>query len=99
MKHFLLRFNWLSFVSMLALITIGAFVLASAGAARGGVFASHWKSMLGTAVVGLVFYFVLAFLDYRTVMDWIAYPGFGFALFLLVAVLLVGTTQFGGQGS
>ena len=97
MKRFLLRFNWLSFVSMLALITIGAFVLASAGAARGGVFASHWKSMLGTAAVGLVFYCVLAFLDYRTVMDWIAYPGFGFALFLLVAVLLVGTTQFGGR--
>ena len=97
MKRFLLRFNWVSFLSMLALLAIGASVLASAGAARGGVFASLWKSMLGTAAVGLVLYFAFALTDYRRVMDIIAFPGYGAAVFLLVVVLWVGTEQFGGK--
>ncbi len=97
MKKALLRFNWLSFLSMLALIGVGAAVLASAGTARGGVFASLWKSMLASAAFGLILYFVLAFLDYRRVMDFIALPGYGAAIFLLVLVLLVGTEQFGGR--
>ena len=97
MKRFLLRFNWVSFLSMIALLAIGACVLASAGAARGGVFASLWKSMLGTAAVGLVLYFVLAFTDYRQLMDFAAFPGYGAAVFLLIVVLLIGTEQFGGK--
>lgn len=97
MKRFLLRFNWVSFLSMIALLTIGAFVLASAGEARGGVFASLWKSMLGTAAAGLVLYFLLAFTDYRRLMDFLAFPGYGAALLLLVVVLLIGTEQFGGK--
>ncbi len=97
MKNFLLRFNWLSFASMLALLAIGACVLASAGEARGGVFAGLWKSMLETACVGLVFYFLLAFTDYRRLMDIAAFPAYGAALVLLVTVLLIGTEQFGGK--
>jgi len=54
-KNFLLRFNWISFLSMLALVAIGALVLASAGAAReSAVMAAKWKEMLWTAAFGLV---------------------------------------------
>ncbi len=98
MKKFLLRFNWLSFASMMILIAIGAMALASAGEARGtAVFAGKWKSMLGTAAFGLVLYFVLAFTDYRKLFRYISIPSYGAAVFLLVLVLLFGTEQFGGK--
>lgn len=97
MKKFLLRFNWVSFLSMIALVAIGAVVLASAGSARGGVFASKWIDMLGTAVFGLVLYFVLAFVNYRTLFDYLSIPAYIGAVFLLILVLLVGTEQFGGK--
>lgn len=98
MKKFLLRFNWLSFISMMTLIVIGAMVLASAGEARdSAVMAGKWKSMLGTAVFGLVLYFVLTFTDYRTVFNYLSVPSYGMAVFLLVLVLLIGTEQFGGK--
>ena len=98
MKGFLLRFNWVSFLSMLALVAIGALVLASAGAAReSAVMAAKWKEMLWTAAFGLVLYFALALVDYRIVLDWLSAPAYAFSLLLLVAVLAVGTVQFGGR--
>jgi rod shape determining protein RodA len=98
MKKFLLRFNWISFLSMIALVVIGAMVLASAGEARGSeVFASKWKSMLGTAVFGLVLYFTLALTDYRALFSYLSIPAYGVAVFLLILVLFVGTEQFGGK--
>jgi len=97
-KKFLLRFNWISFLSTLALVAIGALVLASAGAARdSAVMAAKWKEMLWTAAFGLVLYFVLAFVDYRTVLNWLSVPSYMFSLILLVAVLAVGTAKFGGR--
>ncbi len=53
--------------------------------------------MLATAAFGLVLYFILAFVDYRRVLDWCAYPAYGAAIVLLVLVLLVGAVQFGGR--
>ena len=98
MKKFLLRFNWASFLSMLGLIAIGAMALASAGGARDSVvFASKWKSMLATAVFGMVLYFVLALTDYRTVLSYLSAPAYVFAVIMLVLVLIVGTEQFGGK--
>ena len=98
MMTFLKRFNWISFASMVALIVIGAMVLHSAGAARGSaVMAAKWKSMVATSLFGLVLYFVLALVDYRTVLDWLSAPAYGFAVLMLVLVLLVGTMQFGGR--
>lgn len=98
MKKFLFRFNWISFLSMIGLIVIGAMVLSTAGAARGGeVFASKWIDMLCTAAFGLVLYFVLAFIDYRSVLNYLSLPAYAGAVFLLILVLLVGTEQFGGK--
>lgn len=98
MKKFLLRFNWLSFFSMIALLAIGAAVLASAGGARdSAVLAGKWKSMVATSVFGFLLYFILAFTDYRTVFNYLSVPAYGIATVLLVLVLMVGTEQFGGR--
>jgi cell division protein FtsW (lipid II flippase) len=98
MKKFLLRFNWLSFFSMIALLAIGAAVLASAGGARdSAVLAGKWKSMVATSVFGFLLYFILAFTDYRTVFNYLSVPAYGIAAVLLVLVLMVGTEQFGGR--
>ena len=99
MKKFLRRFNWISFLSTVALVVIGALVLASAGDARGAdtVFASLWKKMVATAGLGFVLYFTFAILDYRKVLDYLAYPSYAGAIFFLLLVLAVGSVQFGGR--
>ena len=98
MRNFLRNFNWLSFAATLALVAIGAMVLASAGAARGSaVMAAKWKDMLWTASFGMVLYFVLALVDYRHILDWLSLPAYGAAVVLLAAVLIFGTVQFGGR--
>ena len=69
MKKFLLRFNWVSFIAMMGLIAVGAMALHSAGEAReAAVFADKWIDMLGTAAFGLVCYFALSYVNYRTVL-------------------------------
>ncbi|MCR5413161.1 MAG: FtsW/RodA/SpoVE family cell cycle protein [Kiritimatiellae bacterium] len=103
MRRFIREFNWISFLSMIALVAVGASVLASAGAARAEMdpaaasMAGKWKVMLGTSAVGLVCYFALAFSDYRKILDWTAYPAYGVALAFLALVLLCGSEQFGGR--
>ena len=97
MKLRLRDFNFVSFGAMLVLIGIGVTAIASAGAARGGVFADMWQSTLATAAFGLVLYFILAFTDYRALLDWCALPAYLAALVVLVAVLAVGSTIYGGR--
>ena len=98
MKKRLLEFDWISFGATVALVAIGAAVLASAGEARGTPFmASQWKSMLWTAAFGFVLYFALAATDYRAILGWGAAPAYALALVLLVAVLVFGKVQFGGR--
>lgn len=98
MKEFFRRFNWLQFVSMSALIAIGAFALATAGAARGSAsLATKWQSMLVTAAFGYVLYFVLAVCDYRRLLALFAYPVYIVAVAALIAVLVAGTEQFGAR--
>ena len=97
MKLRLRDFNFVSFGAMLVLIGIGVTAIASAGAARGGVFAGMWQSTLATAAFGLVLYFILTFTDYRALLDWCALPAYLAALAVLVAVLAVGSTIYGGR--
>ena len=92
------RFDWILFLAMLALIAIGTVSIWSAGNARSElVFHGMWRSTLMTAAVGLIFYFILAFSDYRRYLPIIAMPAYGSALLLLVTVLLVGSTVYGGR--
>lgn len=97
-RTFAARFDWVSFLSAVALTGIGAAALASAGEARGTAFmASRWKSMLATAAVGFVLYFAIAFSDYRRLLDRFAIPAYVLSIVSLVAVLVVGSVQFGGR--
>ena len=92
------RFNWLMFAAMLALVALGTAAIYSAGNARSEeVFHSMWKANLSTALFGLAIYFVLAFFDYRRYVSLLAAPAYLFSLVLLVAVLLVGTSTYGGR--
>ena len=97
-KRFLLRFDWLSFAAMIALIAVGTMAIHSAGNARSAaVFHDVWRSNLATAAFGLVLYFALAALDYRKYLDLVAIPAYAVSLVCLVAVLLVGSEVYGGR--
>ena len=93
MKRFLKEFNYLSFFAMLALLALGIVSIWSAGNARSElVFHSMWKSTLSTACVGIGLYFLFALIDYRRFLILFAWPLYGVALAMLIAVLLVGST-------
>ena len=97
-RDVLRRFNYLSFAAMLALIAVGTVAIWSAGNARAEtVFHDMWKSNLCTAAFGLALYFLIAFTDYRRVLDLVALPAYALSLTMLVTVLLVGTERFGGR--
>ena len=92
------RFNYIQFFAVLALITVGTISIWSAGNARSeAVFHDMWISNLVTAAVGLVLYFLLARTDYRKLLDIAAWPLYGAALIMLIAVLVFGTDRFGGR--
>ena len=92
------RFNFLQLAAMLALIAVGTVAIWSAGNARPeAVFHDMWKSHLATAAFGLTLYVLIAFTDYRRILDFVAVPAYAAALAMLVTVLLVGTERFGGR--
>ena len=92
------RFDWLQFAAMLALVGIGTVAIWSAGNARAeAVFHGMWVNNLITAAFGLVLYFVLAFFDYRKTLAFLSVPAYAVALVMLVAVLLFGSTVYGGR--
>ena len=92
------RFDWLMFGAMIVLIAIGTVAIRSAGCARAeAVFHGMWINNLVTAAFGLALYFALALTDYRKWLGLVAIPAYGVALVLLVAVLAIGSEQFGGR--
>lgn len=98
MKMLLKRFNWLMFAAMILLIAVGTVAIWSAGNARAeSVFHGMWKNNLATAAVGLLVYFALAAIDYRKILDWFSTPAYLAALGMLVLVLMVGSTIYGGR--
>ena len=94
----LLRLDWFGFAAMLALVAIGTVAIWSAGNARTeAVFHGMWLRNLATAGIGLALYFVLALSDFRKWAPVLSVPAYALSLVLLVAVLLVGSEQFGGR--
>ena len=92
------RFDWLGFATMLALIAVGTVAVWSAGTARTEVFFhTMWIRNLTTAAVGLVLYLALALFDYRKWIGLLSVPAYVLSLVFLVAVLFVGSEQFGGR--
>ena len=94
---FLRQFNWILFFAMLALLALGTVAIWSAGNAREAVFHGMWKNNLFMALFGLVLYFVLAKIDYRRLLELFSWPMYGAAIAMLVAVLCVGSTVYGGK--
>ena len=98
MKKYLRRFNYLQFAAMLLLIAIGTVAIWSSGNAReSAIFHGMWVNNLSAALVGLVLYFVFAFTDYRRYLDVFAWPFYLGAVAMLVAVLIFGSTVYGGR--
>ena len=94
----LLKFNWFSFLSMLALAAIGVVFIKSAGEARTiAALQDAWRVHAATALFGLIIYFTLAFIDYRKILDLFAVPYFLVSLVMLVAVLAFGAEVYGGK--
>ena len=94
----LLKFNWFSFLSMLALAAIGVVFIKSAGEARTiAALQDAWRVHAATALFGLMIYFTLAFIDYRKILDLFAVPYFLVSLVMLVAVLAFGAEVYGGK--
>jgi len=92
------NFDGLTFGAMLLLVAVGTVAIWSAGNARAErVFHGMWISNLTTAGIGLLVYFVLAFADYRRWLGLLAAPAYAVSVVFLVAVLLVGSEQFGGR--
>ena len=95
---FLKRFDWLMFAAMAALVAAGTVAIWSAGNARAEtVFHGMWASNLATAAVGLALYLALAAVDYRRTLDFLSLPGYVASLLFLVAVLVFGTSVYGGR--
>ena len=98
MKRLLLRFDWVLFGAMVALVAVGTVTIYSAGHARAAAFFHGvWRTNLETAAFGLVLYFALALFDYRKYLDFLAVPAYAVSLVCLVAVLLVGSEVYGGK--
>lgn len=94
----LLRFNWIMFLSMVALAAVGVVFIRSAGAARAiASLQDAWRVHAATALFGLILYFALAFIDYRKILDLCSTPCFLASLILLVAVLAFGEKVYGGK--
>lgn len=92
------RFDYLSFLATVLLLAIGTMAIWSAGAARAeAVFHNMWINALTTGVCALAVYLVLAFTDYRRYLNLLAVPAYGGAIVCLVAVLLFGSTVYGGR--
>ena len=94
----LLQFNWITFLSIVALAAIGVVFIKSAGEARAAAaLQDAWRFHAATALFGLILYFTLAFLDYRKILDLASTPYFLVSLMLLVAVLAFGEKVYGGR--
>ena len=94
----LLQFNWLTFLSMVALTVIGVIFIRSAGEARTAAsLQDAWRLHAATALFGLILYFTLSFFDYRKILDLGSTPYFLLSVILLVAVLAFGEKVYGGK--
>ena len=92
------RFDYLSFFSAIILASIGTLAIWSAGNARPeAVFHTMWLNNLYTAVFGFTLYLVIASVDYRKILDFFAFPGYVAAVVFLIAVLIFGTSVYGGR--
>ena len=98
MRRLLRRLDWFGFAATIALVAVGTVAIWSAGNARSEAFFHvAWVRNLTTAAFGLALYFALSAFDYRKWIGLVSVPVYALAFLFLVAVLLIGSEQFGGR--
>lgn len=96
-RSFLDHFDWMMIVPMLLLLGIGLLFVYGTGQQVGGVHAEvFWKRQLTYIGIGIGFWFLLTFLDYR-LFGWFALALYPITLILLILVLVMGETHFGAK--
>ena len=97
MKNYLRRFNWFAFVCMVALMAVGVLFVYSANFSRESLkLQLLYRSQAELALFGILAGFGLAAVHYRRVLAWSALFYLA-AVALLVAVLVMGTSQMGAK--
>ena len=97
MKNYLRRFNWFAFVCMAALMAVGVLFVYSANFSRESLkLQLLYRSQAELALFGILAGFGLAAAHYRRVLAWSALFYLA-AIALLVAVLVMGTSQMGAK--
>ncbi len=89
--------NWVSFVSMMTLMSIGTMFIYSANAARENVrLQSLYLNHGQIAVVALGITAILALINYKNIIKW-SWFFYAFSIFLLLAVLFFGDSIMGAR--
>ena len=97
LQQFFNRFDWFQVIPMLLLLAIGALFIYGTGKQVGGVYAAElWQKQMLFMGLGLTFWFILVFFDYRWLIPgaFVIYP---LSLLLLILVLAFGTEIFGAK--
>ncbi|MBL8204359.1 MAG: rod shape-determining protein RodA [Blastocatellia bacterium] len=89
---FLRDFDWLSFLLIIGLMAFGVVQIHSAKPSS----PSLWQRQIYAMVLGLIIMFVVTKIDYNRIFSIAPYL-YGFGLFLLVLVLLIGTEINGNK--
>lgn len=98
LQHVVIRFDWVLFLVVLALCSIGLIVMYGIGISRGAtVNLFSFQKQLVAILIGFMAIVGLVFIDYRQLRS-LALPIYAFGAILLMAVLPFGQTVRGTRG-
>jgi len=86
--------DWKVIICAIALTVIG--LLSVFSATHDSAMAGHFTHQMVAACIGIILMFMMMFSSER-ILDWIAYPAYGFAILCLIAVLLIGRSAYGAR--
>lgn len=89
-------FDWILLSFVLGICVMGVLNIYSTGFSAAGGQSPFYLKQLQWIVVGLLFMTFVFFMDYRVIVEY-AYIIYGFSVFLLVLVLIVGSSSHGAQ--
>ncbi len=95
-KEQLLRLDYIQVIAMLCLVSIGLTFVYSTGQQVGGHMLDDWKKQLMWFSIGLVFWFILSFSDYKLITR-LSPIFYIVTIILLILVLIIGTRIFGSK--
>jgi rod shape determining protein RodA len=95
-RRFITYFDWVSFLLMLMLSTIGLFFVYSATYRPECPVSLFLKKQFFGVISGIIIYFICSFLDYRMLERWGYFLYFA-AIGLLILTILIGSVGMGAQ--